>query len=120
VAVESIGESIRNPVTFDYLHRVKQLQCLGYLRYLNLGVIGIVWRHDSPDYLKTYSAICPYLKPDWRFFHTRIVDVGLFGHWVDLEACMKDYDINPSEWDEADNHQIRFRDNLPHNRIQQS
>lgn len=113
VAVESLSESIRSPVTFDYLHRVKQLHSRSYLRYMNLGLVALIWRHDNPSYLCTYEAVCPHLRPDWRtFLQTRIVDVGLLGHWLDLEACMTDYDVNPSEWNEVDTHRIFFADNL--------
>lgn len=113
VAVENLSESIRSPVTFEYLRRVKELHSCGCLRYLNLGLVALIWRHDNPSYLCTYEAVCPHLRPDWRnFLQTRIVDVGVAGHWLDLEACMKDYDVNPTEWNETDTHQFYFVDNL--------
>lgn len=30
----------------------------------------------------------------------RVVDVGFLGHWWMMERRMKDFDINPNEWDE--------------------
>lgn len=117
VAVEILSEKIRNPVTFEYLHRVKELYTHGCLRYLNLGLVALIWRHDNPSNLNTYEAVCPYLKPHWRtFFQTRVIDIGVLGHWLDLEACMKDYDVNPTEWNEPDTHQIYFADNLKSNK----
>ena len=50
--------------------------------------------------LGIYEAKCKYIKPHWTEFHKTIIDVGVFGRWRNLEASMKDYDVNPEEWKE--------------------
>jgi len=47
-----------------------------------------------------YKSQCEYLTPGYLDFLDRIVDIGCLDRWWFAEKALKDYDINPEEWDE--------------------
>ncbi len=47
-----------------------------------------------------YKSQCEYLKPGYLDFLDRVVDIGCMGRWWMADKFLKDYDINPEEWDD--------------------
>ena len=98
--VLQIGQPIRNPVTTYYLKWVEQCHNEGLIRRLNLGIFSVLWLHDFDKDCKIYKATCPYLKPRYLTFYTRIIDIGFLDNWWVLENSMINYDINETEFNE--------------------
>lgn len=120
---------LRNPHCTKHLHERLDLLFSGKLRVSNFGLFSIAWRDDKTSLCCQYSESCPYSLPSnggdgeitslFRLFlfdrpteqglprvlniaRDRILDYGLFGHWVCLQRSMEDYDVNPYEWAGAD------------------
>lgn len=91
------NESLLNPQAKKYIDRVIMLKADGYLRYVNLGLVGIVVRRNYSPNCANYAETCEYLQPRiWRTFE-RIIDVGVWGRWVQLDKRMVDFDVNEEE-----------------------
>ena len=88
------NESLINPQAKRYIDNVIMLNADGRLRYVNLGLCGIVIRRSYSPYCANYAETCEYLQPRiWKTFE-RIVDIGVWGRWVQLEKRMVDFDVN--------------------------
>lgn len=96
-----VGEPIKNPLSDNYVRYLTKSSNQELLRRTDLIFFSIMWMADYNNDCKIYFAQCKYLKPQYATFHKRIIDVGLFGTWLNLKLKMKDYDINPKEWDET-------------------
>jgi len=99
VQLNSVGRSIRNPETEKHLRELTALRMKGMLRYQNLAVCSILWRHNNQESLGVYDATCKYTQPLWLEMWDRVVDIGFVGKWWIMEKSMEEYDINPQEWD---------------------
>lgn len=84
----------QNPNTVKYLRLLETSQNNETLRITSIGFFSIMWIADFGKDLATFDATCEYLKPELKTFHERIVDVGWWGKWWNLEKQMKDYDLN--------------------------
>lgn len=84
----------QNPKTVNYLKYMETCHNQGVLRRLSIGVVSFLWIDNYNKELATYQAVCEYLKPEYKTFHERIVDVGFLNKWWNLEKIMLDYDIN--------------------------
>lgn len=89
VTVES-----QNPATIEYLKLVERSRNNDTLRITSIGLFSIMWLDDNASALSTYDATCDYLKPEFRTFYERIIDVGWMNVWWNLQKTMKDYDVN--------------------------
>jgi hypothetical protein len=69
------------------------------MRTLSLGIINFIWISDHDKSSGLYQAHCDYLEPKFSNFHERIVDIGFLGEWLILQRTMKDFDVNPSEFE---------------------
>lgn len=92
--VALVPVDMHNPVTVDYLKNLERNQNLGTLRISSIGLFSIMWINDFAKDLATFDATCEYLKPEWKTFHQRIVDIGFLGNWWNLDRQLRDYDIN--------------------------
>ena len=89
-----VTPDMQNPSSVNYLKMIERCRNNDTLRITSLGVCSIMWIDDCASNLSTYDAKCDYLKPEWRTFHERIIDVGLWNNWWNLQKLMKDYDVN--------------------------
>ncbi|GIY99268.1 uncharacterized protein CEXT_410801 [Caerostris extrusa] len=94
-----VADPIRNPVAEK--HNTYLTTCInqGLLRCSDLVFFSVMWIADYDKDCSIYATHCKYLRPQFLTFYRRIVDVGLFGTWINLRLKMKDFDINPNEWD---------------------
>ena len=93
-----VGEKIRNPYSQAAMDNVAILKNEGRLKAYNLGICSLMCEREFSTDLGLFSANCKYVQPHWTEFHKSIIDVGVFGRWVNLDKAMVDYDINPDEW----------------------
>lgn len=84
----------QNPIAKNYLKYIEDCRNNDTLRYMSLGLFSILWIDDFSSDLATPDAKCKYLEPAYATFHERIIDVGAFGKFWNIEKAMKDYDVN--------------------------
>lgn len=92
--VTFVAEPMRNPKAIQYMQFMEQCHNQGILKRMSFGIFSIMWIADFNDGLNLYKAVCPYLGPEIKTFHTRIVDVGILDKWFLVERNLKDYDVN--------------------------
>lgn len=78
----------------EYLKYLEQCKNNDVLRILSLGVVSLMWVDDHSSSLSTYDAVCEYLEPEYLTFNKRVIDIGLWGRWWNMENNMIDFDIN--------------------------
>ncbi len=95
-----VPDSQRNPGSEEHQARVIRCQNSGTLRFWNLGVATLAWQDNYDSKVGMFRSQCDYLKPTYKeIFTDRVIDVGFHGKWRIAKKVMKDYDINPNEWD---------------------
>jgi hypothetical protein len=98
---------IRNQSSYEHVYALNQYRNQRILRHFNLFFVSFMWIQDFPSNCGLYPSQCQYLQPSYMSYITdRIVDVGLFGRWRILDYKLKDFDVNPSEWQEKENVKI--------------
>lgn len=97
----SVPASIRNKNSFSYINNLVRLESEKKLRYINLGLVTIIWRDDYNSDSRVYKCICPFTTADYRSMSSRIIDWGFCGRWGGLENAMLDYDIDSDQWPTA-------------------
>ncbi|XP_055950245.1 mitochondrial import inner membrane translocase subunit Tim29-like [Argiope bruennichi] len=95
-----VTDPIRNPAAEEHITYLTRCENQGLLRHTNLLFFSLMWVADYDKNCDIYAQQCKYLRPKFLTFYQRIVDVGLFGRWLNLKFKMKDFDINPNEWNE--------------------
>lgn len=93
-----VGDAIRNPSAEQHVTYLSRCENQGLLRRTDLMFFTLMWIADYPKDCNIYAAQCKYLKPSFLTFHNRIIDIGLFGTWLNMFLKMRDFDINPEEW----------------------
>lgn len=93
-AVALVPLESQNPKTVNYLKMINRQRNNETLRITSFGLFSLMWTADFADGLATYDATCDYLKPELKNFNERIVDIGWWNNWWNLEKMMKDYDVN--------------------------
>lgn len=93
-----VGDRIRNPKSEATVNQLAQYANDGRLKCYNIGFCTLMCLQSYSSEVNVYSAHCKYTEPHWMEFHKTIIDVGVFGRWRKLEEAMKDFDINPDEW----------------------
>ncbi|XP_071799788.1 mitochondrial import inner membrane translocase subunit Tim29-like [Asterias amurensis] len=94
-----LSDAIRNPKTNAYIQSLMMLRNEGQIRRMNLVVCSIMWRDNYSKEVNLYDSQCDYMKPGWRDFDKRILDVGFMNRWFFLEKNMVDFDINEEEFE---------------------
>ncbi|GFY48065.1 uncharacterized protein TNIN_177731 [Trichonephila inaurata madagascariensis] len=100
-ALIMVADPIRNPAAEEYVVYLNRCLNQGLLRRTSCLFFSIMWVADYHKDCNIYPTQCKYLRPDFLYFYKRIIDVGVFGTWINLKLKMKDYDINPNEWKES-------------------
>lgn len=99
--MSTIGEPIRNPVCYNYLDELNCLDSQRRLHKLNFLIFTVFLREDFDPKIKIYEATCKYLQPSYLdYLSNRIVDIGIANRWILLERRLKDFDINPNEFND--------------------
>lgn len=89
-----VSEKLQNRKAANHLRLIENAINAGVLRRLNLGIMSVMWLDDYGHECTLYKCTCKYLKPQWRNFHQRVVDVGFWNKWWILDEAMIDYDVN--------------------------
>ncbi|KAI1292890.1 hypothetical protein HDE_06773 [Halotydeus destructor] len=99
-----VNATVRNPSTYQHVCHINELINERTLKIINFGFFALMFRKDYNDHCSLYAAQCEYLKPSYYQYVTqRIVDVGFLHEWRMLNMKLKDYDVNPVEWNESEN-----------------
>uniref|UniRef100_A0A6G1S779 Uncharacterized protein C19orf52 n=1 Tax=Aceria tosichella TaxID=561515 RepID=A0A6G1S779_9ACAR len=95
----SVTENSRNPLSNEFIQQIGELNCHGVLRQIDLGFSTLIYKADANPDLALFRYHCSHLQPSFiEILTDRVVDLGLLGHWINLELKMKDYDINEEEY----------------------
>lgn len=94
-----LSEKTRNKGAERWMQSITTLVNKKRLRATNMFFMTVLWQSDFPTNCDLFEANCGSVKPRWRDYFSRIVDVGLFGHWLLLEQRMEDFDVNHEEFD---------------------
>ena len=93
------SEVTRSSRAQSYISRIIQLNSDGYLRYINLGLVAIVMTRSSAPACKNYHETCKHLQPGLLSAWQRVMDVGFWGRWLQLERNMVDFDVSEEEFE---------------------
>ncbi|GAU99465.1 hypothetical protein RvY_10465 [Ramazzottius varieornatus] len=88
-----VPPSSRRPESEKYLINVQRLLNSNRLRYENWGLCSLIVHKEFNESCDTYEARCKYLKPSWFSLPERVVDVGCFNRWLNIDSAMKDFDV---------------------------
>lgn len=84
----------QNPTAVEYLKLLERRKNDDTLRITSIGFFSLLWIDDNASQLSTFDAKCEYLQPELLSFHERVVDIGFWNNWWNLDRKMKDYDVN--------------------------
>ncbi|CAH1114466.1 unnamed protein product [Psylliodes chrysocephalus] len=89
-----INPNAANPMAINHLKYIENCYNSNRIRYINLGILSIVWVDEFSEDCDTYECKCSYLQVPYRRFGERILDVGFLNTWWVISRRMLDYDIN--------------------------
>ncbi|XP_063697284.1 mitochondrial import inner membrane translocase subunit Tim29 [Culicoides brevitarsis] len=89
-----VAEPCQNPVSADHIRSLERYINQNVVRRLSLGVISFIWIDNYDKDCSLYKATCEYLKPPYKTFKERVIDVGFLDKYWILDEQMKDYDVN--------------------------
>ena len=95
------SEAVRRPSAKRYVDNISKLHSDGRLKYVNLGVVAVILKRWYSPTCANYHETCKHLQPRWWTARERVVDVGFWGRWRNLEIEMRDFDVNEEELDKA-------------------
>lgn len=95
----TVHESVRNQASKNYVDNLNQLANERILRYFSFGIASVIWEDTASPECALYEAKCKYVKPTLWQLRENVVDIGIWGKWRILEKYMKDFDVNPFEWE---------------------
>lgn len=90
-----VHESCQNPVSTEHFQTMQRYLNQGRLRYLNMGIMSLMWVDDYDEGLGLYQSTCTYTQPEWLRYPERIIDIGFWHKWWKLHEYMRDFDVNP-------------------------
>lgn len=101
-----VPDPIRRQSSQDHVSKRVQLLSLNQLDYLWLGPLSLVYKKETEERLKLFSATnTPWLRTI-STFPSRVVDVGFNHKWLLLNAAMIDYD-EPEDDDDGGDGAVR-------------
>ena len=95
------SETVRRPSAKLYIDTIAKQHSDGYLRYVNLGLVAIILRRNYSPLCSNYHETCQHLLPRYWTVLERVVDVGFWGRWRNLDKEMIDFDINDEEFEKS-------------------
>nr|XP_039255612.1 mitochondrial import inner membrane translocase subunit Tim29-like [Styela clava] len=93
-----LNDKTRNKESDEHIQKVSGYFAKGRIRHQNLVIFSLIYYTDYDVTNKHYESQCKFLRPKWREFHNRIVDIGLYRRWWVLRYHTTDYDINFEEF----------------------
>jgi hypothetical protein len=97
-----VGNPIRNVHSDSHMQKLSRYHNQRRLRRFTFCVCCVMWVDNFDAQVDLYEAQCKHLKVGWLDWQERIVDVGVAGRWLYLDRAMRDYDINPEEWEDSE------------------
>ena len=91
------SEIVRRPSAKQYIDTIAKHHADGYLRYINLGLFAVILQRNYSPSCSNYHETCQHLQPRLGRVGERVVDVGFWGQWRNLEKEMVDFDVNEEE-----------------------
>lgn len=88
-----VDPKCHNPQSSEYLKFLERSLNNGLIRHLNLGVCSLMWLSDYDASVALYKATCTYTGVQYRTFPDRVIDIGFWGRWWNLQQKMQDYDV---------------------------
>ena len=95
------SELVRRPSAKQYIDTITRQHSDGYLRYVNLGLVAIILQRSYSPSCSNYHETCKHLQPRVWTLTERVVDVGFWGQWRNLEMEMLDFDVNEEELEKS-------------------
>ena len=95
------SELVRRPSAKQYIDTITRQHSDGYLRYVSLGLVAIILRRSCSTSCSNYHETCKHLQPRAWTVAERVVDVGFWGRWRNLEMEMLDFDVNEEELEKS-------------------
>ena len=95
------SEVVRRPSAKLYIDSVFKQHSDSYLRYVNLGLVAIILRRNYSPSCSNYHEMCKHLQPRIWTVLERVVDVGFWGQWRNLEKEMLDFDVNEEDFNKS-------------------
>lgn len=93
--VGMVPETSQNPQAIKYLKYLNENLNKNTLRITSLGLFSVMWISDYSSNQATSDATCDYLSPEVStFISTRVIDIGWWNNWWNLEKLTQDYDVN--------------------------
>lgn len=108
-----VGKPVRNPSADVYLKYLNNCYNYGLIRRFSFGLFSVIWLDNYDANVGLYKAQCPYLKPQIKNFHERIIDFGFLNKYWLMERKMVDYDVNPNEWIDFSKTEYVYRHRMP-------
>lgn len=97
-----VNPVVRNPAAYEHVDHLNQLDSARVLKSINFAFFTLIVRLDYDPKCGVYVSQCDYLKPSYFSYLTeRVVDVGVLGSWRVLNHKLRDYDVNPAEWNDV-------------------
>lgn len=94
-----VAQGVRNPASYAFLNNLEKLFNENRVRHVSLGLFSLYWTADESANVALPKAQCEFMKPAWSTWHRRVVEVAFWNRFWFLEKHLKDFDVNPSEWD---------------------
>lgn len=91
------SEIVRRRSAKQYVDTITKQHADGYLQYINLGLCAVILRRNYSPVCSNYHETCQHLQPRLWSVGERVVDVGFWGQWRNLEKEMVDFDVNEEE-----------------------
>lgn len=89
-----VSSVVANPEAVEHLKYIERCFNANLIRYMNLGILSIIWVDEYSSECNVYETNCSYLQVPYRKLHERIIDVGFLNIWWNISKKMLDYDIN--------------------------
>lgn len=95
LSIAMVPVSSQNPKATEYIRFLNRNLNQCTLRITSLGFCSIMWISDYSSNEATAQATCDYLDPELStFFTNRVIDIGWWDHWWNLQKQTEDYDVN--------------------------
>ena len=92
-----VSRPLRNPQSQAYIDTLMALLVSDELYCVNFGLFSIAMRRLATPECQNYHVTCKHLQPHVWTVGERLVDVGVWGTWVELERRMADFDVNEEQ-----------------------
>ncbi len=99
------SEAVRNPSAVNYIDDIITHHYDRGLTYINLGVVALIMRKSRSAHCSNFHETCSSLQPRLWTCGERVMDVGVWGHWLLLDTNLKDFDVNTEQLSHLPNHE---------------